>query len=144
MTHKPTILTVACLVSATALLAGAPLAQARPRATPAKLKVKPGDVMVNTSVTVKGKGFAPKSLVTLSECGRTFWLVPEELCNTDNAVTVLTTARGSFVTSMKAQVCPKGMPGKAITERTCYIGVQKFTEDTVTLAPAAKLIVTYP
>ena len=39
---------------------------------------------------------------------------------------------------------PEGMPRKEITERTCYIGVVKFGEDTGELSPAAKLIVTYP
>ena len=55
-----------------------------------------------------------------------------------------TNAGGSFTTTMKAEVCPEGMPGKEITERTCYIGVPKFGEDTGELSPSAKLIVTYP
>ena len=144
MTRKPTVVALTCLACGAALLAGSPLAEADGKAKPGKLKVKPHDVMVNTSVTVKGKGFAPKTLVTLRECGRTFWLVPEEPCNTGNVVSVQTSARGSFTTSMRAEVCPEGMPGKAITERTCYIGVPKFGEDTVELVPFAKLIVTYP
>jgi len=143
MTHKPPVVAT-CIAATAILLAGAPLAQARTRAKPGKLKVKPGNVMVNTPVTVKGKGFTPRTLVTLHECGRTFWLVPEEPCNTGNVVSVQTSARGTFTTSMRAEVCPEGMPGKAITERTCYVGVEKVTEDTVALSPSAKLIVTYP
>ncbi len=93
---------------------------------------------------MKGVGFAHRAAVTLRECGRTFWIVPEEPCNTGNEITVHTNARGSFTTSMKAEVCPEGEPGLAITERTCYIGVPKFGEDTGELSPSVKLIVTYP
>lgn len=141
MTTKPTVV-VACLACAVASAAAPQLAQAKGRA--GDLKVKPGNVMVNTMVKVKGTGFARTAPVTLRECGRTFWLVPEEPCDTDNEVTVQTNGRGSFATTMKADVCPEGMPGKEITERTCYIGVPKFGEDTGELAPRAKLIVTYP
>ena len=144
MTRKPTIATVACLTSAAILLGGAPLAQAQPRARHGRLKVKPRDVMVNTSVTVTGRGFTPRSQITLTECGRTFWIEPEDPCNTGNPVTVEASARGSFTTSMRAEVCPEGKPGRAITERTCYIGVEAFGEDTVALLPSVKLIVTYP
>jgi hypothetical protein len=143
MTHKPTV-AVAGLACVAAFAAGPQLAQARRQANPGMLKVKPDNVMVNTTVTVKGKGLPPKSSVTLRECGRTFWIVPEEPCNTGNEVSVKTSARGSFVTSFKVEVCPEGMPGKVITERTCYIGVPKFGEDTVALSPSAKVIVTYP
>ena len=144
MTRKPTIATVACLASIAMLLAGASLAQAHPRPRHGRLKVKPRDVMVNTSVTVTGKGFTPRSQVTLTECRRTFWIQPEDPCNTGNAVTVEASARGSFSTAIRAEVCPEGKPGRAITERTCYIGVEVFGEDTVTLLPSVKLIVTYP
>ena len=109
-----------------------------------KLKLKPDDVMVNTQVRVKGTGFVPRASITIRECSRTLWIVPEEPCNTGNEVTVQANARGGFVTSMKADVCPEGEPGREITERTCYLGVAKFGEDTVELSPAAKLIVTYP
>jgi hypothetical protein len=142
MTHRPTALAVACVAFAAGAIAGTPAAQAH--AKPGKLTVKPGDVMVNTTVTVKGKGFAHSSAITLHECGSTTWLVPEEPCSSANVVTVETNARGGFTTSMRADVCPEGMPGKAITERTCYVGVEKVTEDTGALVPWAKLIVTYP
>jgi hypothetical protein len=141
MTHRSTVV-VACLAGAALLAAGPPLAQAGQAAHHGKLKVKPKDVMVNTSVQVKGSGFAHKASITLRECGRTFWIVPEEPCG--NSVTVHTNSSGRFATTMKAEVCPEGMPGKEITERTCYIGVPQFGEDTGELSPSVKLIVTYP
>jgi len=143
MTHRSTV-AVVCLASAALFAAGPQFAQARKEAGHGAIKVKPNDVMVTTSVQVKGSGFAHKAPITLRECGRTFWLVPEEPCNTGNEVTVTTNTHGSFVASMKAEVCPEGMPRKEITERTCYIGVPKFGEDTGELSPSAKLIVTYP
>lgn len=141
MTRRSTV--VAACVTGAALLAAAPqFAQASHGAHHGKIKVKPQDVMVTRSVQVKGSGFAPKASLTLRECGRTFWIVPEDPCG--NGTTVQTNAHGSFVTSIKAEVCPEGMPGKEITERTCYIGVLEFGEDTGELSPSAKLIVTYP
>ncbi len=141
MTHRSTVV-AACLTGAAFLAAGPQLAQAGQGAHHGKIKVKPANVMVNTSVQVKGSGFAHKASITLRECGRTFWTVPEEPCG--NSVTVQTNASGHFATTMKAEVCPEGMPGKEITERTCYIGVPNFGLDTVELSPSAKLIVTYP
>ena len=82
-----------------------------------------------------GKGFAPNTSVALRECGRTSWLVPEEVCNTENAVTVQTGRRGRFVTPFKAEVCPEGAWEKVPTERTCYIGVPQVSLDTVALVP---------
>jgi len=141
MTHRSTV-AVACLVCAAALAAGTQPSQAKGRH--AKLKLKPDNAMVNTQVKVKGSGFARRASVTLRECSATFWIVPQDPCDTGNEVTVRTNAHGSFVTSMKAEVCPEGEPGEQITERRCYIGVPSFGEDTVELSPSAKLTVTYP
>ena len=144
MTRRPTALTVASLAFAGIAIAGTPAARAHARTKPGELTVKPGDVMVNTTVTVRGRGFADRATITLHECGRTSWLVPDEPCGSANVVSIETNAHGGFSTSMKAEVCPEGMPGKVITERTCYVGVEKVIEDTGALAPSAKLIVTYP
>jgi hypothetical protein len=141
MTQRFTIVAVVLFLCA-ALAAGSQSALAK--GSHGMLKLKPNDVMVNTSVEVKGAGFARKASITLRECSRTFWIVPEQPCNTGNEVTVQTNAHGGFTTSIKAEVCPEGEAGKAITERKCYIGVAKFGEDTVELSPSAKLIVTYP
>ena len=111
MTRRSTV-AAACRHRCGALRRGPQLAQAGQGAHHGKLKVKPNNVMVNTSVQVKGTGFAHKASVTLRECGRTFWIVPEEPCNTGNEVTVQTNARGSFTTSMKAEVCPEGDAGQ--------------------------------
>ncbi len=76
--------------------------------------------------------------ITLRECGRTFWIVPEEPCNRQRGHRTDERDAASFTTSMKAEVCPEGMPGKEITERTCYIGVPKFGEDTGELSPVGE------
>ena len=111
MVHR-LIVAVTCFTSAALFAAGPQLAQDRAGGRHAKLKLVPDDVMVNTAVKVKGTGFPRKTAMTLVECGRTFWLVPEEPCNTGNEVSVQTSSRGSFVTSMKAEVCPKGCRAK--------------------------------
>ena len=89
MSRRSTVAAV-CLAGAALLAAGPQLAQAGKGGGHGKLKVKPKDVMVTQSVQVKGMGFARRAAVTLRECGRTFWIVPEEPCNTGNEVTVHT------------------------------------------------------
>ena len=86
MSRRSTV--AVCLTGAALFAAGPQLAQAGKGERHGKLKVKPKDVMVTQSVRVKGMGFARRAAVTLRECGRTFWIVPEEPCNTGNEVTV--------------------------------------------------------
>lgn len=109
-----------------------------------KIMAKPKSVMVNTDTTLKGKGFPADTMIRLEECGATFWLAPKDPCDTENAQTVDTNAKGSFTTSFEVQLCPEGAPGKKPTSEICYIGVPSFGEDTGMLEPAARVTVTFP
>jgi hypothetical protein len=127
-------------LAATAALPGTAEASA---GTP-RIRARPRSVMVTTDTTLVGHGFPADSAISLRECGRTFWLAPEEPCDSDNEVAVMTDARGRFATPFKADVCPEGEPGRVITERTCYIGVPQAGEDTGGLLYPVRIKVTYP
>ena len=100
--------------------------------------------MINTDTTIAGSGFAPHTMVTLTECGATLWLAPNEPCNTENATTVETNAKGRFKTPFEAKLCPEGKRAHQPTTVICYIGVKHYVEDVGKLEPAAKVKVTYP
>ncbi len=125
------------------VLAPAALAHGGP-ARPPQIKARPTNLMIDTETTLRGKGFPANSTIQIRECGRTSWLVPEDPCNTANTIAVHTDGKGRFAASFKAELCPEGMPGKNITERTCYVGEPLAAEDTERLVGAAKLTVTYP
>ncbi len=128
--------------AAAALTAAAP-AYAAGEGSP-KVSAKPHKVMVNTTITLKGKHFAPNTTVRLLECGKTFWLAPSSPCLEENATEVMTDGKGRFETSFKAGVCPEGERIKMRTEVKCYVGEVVFGEDTGELVGAAKLDVSYP
>lgn len=132
---------VLCVVAA-ALTAAAP-AYAAGEGSP-KVKAKPHRVMVNTTITLKGKHFAPNTTIQLLECGKTFWLAPSSPCLEDNAKEVTTDAKGRFETTFKAGVCPEAEHTKHPTEVVCYVGEAVFGEDTGELVGAATLKVSYP
>jgi hypothetical protein len=123
--------------------APSPIAQASTTTKPT-ITARPSHVMVSSATALTGTGFPSKSLLRLRECGRRFWLVPEEPCNTSNAITVETNRYGRFKATFHVELCPEGSVGKVPTERTCYIGRLQFGEDTGELQPAARIIVTYP
>lgn len=107
MSTKPTVLALAGVACAAVLIAGPQTALAHPRAHTGKLKVKPGDVMVNTIVTVTGKGFAPNSSVTLRECGRTSWLVPKKCATPKTGSRFRPAAAGALPPSSRLRCVPK-------------------------------------
>jgi hypothetical protein len=125
------------------VLASSALADAATTNKPA-ITAKPSHVMVSGATTLTGTGFPAGSRVQLSECGRTFWLAPEQPCNTDNTITVETNRYGRFKATFHVELCPDASVGKVVTERTCYIGRVQFGEDTGELQLAARIIVTYP
>jgi hypothetical protein len=109
-----------------------------------KVKATPHKVMVNTTVALKGKHFAPNTTIKLLECGKTFWLAPSNPCLEENAKEVTTDAKGRFETSFKAGVCPEAERTKHPTEVVCYVGEVVFGEDTGELVGAGKVFVSYP
>jgi len=135
-----------CLLGAAATVAAVvvPCACAIAMSGSAKLTAHPKNLMVNTDMTVVGSGFPAHAKVSLRECGMTFWLAPNDPCNTENGETVEANGKGRFRTSFKVQVCPESEFGRAPTQRICYIGVPRAAEDAVHLEPAVKFKVSYP
>ncbi len=110
----------------------------------AKLTVHPRKAMVNTETTVKGRGFPASTTIVLRECGRTFWLDPADPCVEGATTSVMTDAKGRFQTTIKVGLCPEGEMTKKPTQRICYVGRFVGGEDTGSLEPATRLVVTYP
>jgi hypothetical protein len=128
----------------TAIIALVPVAVAQAAPGAEKLMAHPRSVMINTDTTILGRGFPANSTVTLTECGATFWIVPNEVCNTENVTTVETNKKGGFKTPFEMKLCPEGKHARQPTTVICYVGVQSFVEDTGMLKPAVKVKVTYP
>jgi hypothetical protein len=140
-------LAVIGLGAAAAVAGGAAVAAAPAQisSTP-HIRARPNNVMVNGTTMLTGTGFPPSSTVRVEECGRTGWIVPEEPCESSNAVTVMSNSSGRFSTPFTVQLCPRELPPKPpVTRETCYVGEPRLTgEDTIGLAGAAKITVTYP
>src|SRR5260370_20580964 len=85
----------------------APIATAQAGTSSSKIRAKPHSVMVNTETTLKGKGFPANTTITLEECGRTFWLAPEDPCLDEGAKTATTYAKGKFHTGSPVRLCPE-------------------------------------
>jgi hypothetical protein len=132
------------LAAAMLVVTALPVAQAAAGTKQPKIKVKPHAAMVGTEAAVTGSGFPAGATVDLRECGKTLWLAPKSPCDTGNETTVTANGKGRFSTTMRVELCPEGEPAKGPTERTCYIGEQVWLEDEGELAPAAKLLVSYP
>jgi hypothetical protein len=114
-----------------------------------KIVLDPTSAMVNTTVKVRGKGFAPNASITLAECSKTAWSLPEAPCVDGNQVTVTTNANGKFHAKMTAKLCPVGptvvTPGTPVTQETCYIGQLTPTGiDTLALVGAAPIQISWP
>jgi hypothetical protein len=135
--------------AAAALLAVPLVALAAPAsavtATPPTITAVPNNLMVNTFTTLTGKNFAPHKSITLKECSVTNWVVEvANPCDTTNAVTLTTDAKGGFRTGFQAQLCPNGKRVGPTAVR-CFIGVPKPSGvDTIKLVGAVRIIVTFP
>ena len=119
-------------------------AWAMPDTAPA-ITAKPNNLMVNTNTKLTGRHFPPAATLRLMECSRTTWVVvTQKPCDTNNTVTVTTSATGGFVTPFKAELCPGGIRVGPTAVR-CYIGVPTpVGVDTATLRAAVPITVTYP
>jgi len=135
--------------AAAALLAVPLVAVATPASavsvTPPTITAVPNNLMVNTFTTLTGKNFAPHKSITLKECSVKNWVVEvANPCDTTNAVTLTTGAKGGFTTRFQAQLCPNGTRVGPTAVR-CFIGVPTPSGvDTIKLVGAVKIIVTYP
>ena len=132
------------LLGTGAAIAASAAPAAAHKATP-HIAAKPDSVMVNGTTQLVGGGFAKHTKLTLSECGSTVWIVPQEKCDTTNMVTIKTNGAGAFKAAFKVQLCPAEAPPPPPTEETCYIGVvHPFGVDQEELVGAAKITVTWP
>ncbi len=113
-------------------------------ATGPHISANPSSVMVNHDTQLKGSHFPAHTSLTLSECSKKRWVVPQQPCGT-NTVTVTTDGRGRFATPFEATTCPGGVNhGPGFSER-CFIGEATPTGvDTVALVGAVKITVTGP
>jgi hypothetical protein len=137
--RRPSVVLAA---AAAGLLALAPV-QAEAMAG-GKVMAKPHNVMVNTTTTLKGKGFPANTTIQLRECGRKSWLDPAFPCLEENGKSVVTNAHGRFETTFEVRFCPEAERAKKPTTVVCYVGSLAGGEDTGELAGAARLLVTYP
>jgi hypothetical protein len=140
------LMCVACTVTVAVLAAGGLSAQAGAiSATPPHIVVKPDNVMVNTKVTLTGTGFPARARLSIAECSETFWIAPQNPCDTNNMISVLTDGHGKFVRQFRVELCPRVKTVPPVTEERCYIGEPKpMGVDTIRLIGAAPVTVTYP
>lgn len=141
--RRITLATIA-VTGACASVPGGALAGTSAPAKTRTITAKPGSAMVNTDVTLKGRGFQKRATIRLRECGRRSWLDPLVPCNGENEVSATTGAMGRFTATFKVDVCPEGEPLEVITQRICYIGVPQLGEDTGALEPSVEVTVSYP
>lgn len=112
-----------------------------------KIVAKPDSVMVNRMTTLTGSGFKRHKKLRIWECSARNWVVPKQICNHRNAVTVRTNARGGFRVRFKALVCPASSVAAARKgfSRHCFIGVPTPRGvDVVVLVGATRITVTGP
>jgi hypothetical protein len=114
--------------------------------TTARIVAKPNNVMVNTKITLEGRGFPAKTRLKIAECSRTNWVVvAQKPCDTDNSISVLTNRNGRFSSPFTVELCPRSKSGHHVTEETCHIGnPEPQGVDTIALVGAARITVTYP
>jgi hypothetical protein len=114
--------------------------------TPPHIVARPNNVMVRQPIRLVGSGFPPNRTITIKECSRTNWVVNQNPCDSDNAITVTTNANGGWRGTMTAELCP-ATPVAAAPQpaEICYVGQPVPAGlDTIKLVGAARITVTYP
>jgi hypothetical protein len=108
------------------------------------ITARPNDLMVNTKTTLTGAGFPARTKLTIEECARRNWVVPQDPCVNRNKIIVTTDSHGRFVHQFKVTLCG-GKRGPEPTSQVCYVGdPHPQGVDTVTLLGGAKVVITYP
>lgn len=112
-----------------------------------RIVAKPDSVMVNKKTTLTGSGFKRHRKLRIWECSAKSWVVPKQICNHRNAVTVRTNAHGGFKVKFKVLVCPSASSSAATRgfSRRCFVGVPTPSGvDVVILVGATRITVTGP
>jgi len=146
MPRSQTVTRVALALTVAALAAGPLSSEAgATSASPPHIVVKPDNVMVNTNVTLTGTSFPAQTKISVAECSKTFWIAPQNPCDSNNTISVVTDGHGRFTRQFRAELCPRVKAVPPVTEEHCYIGEPKpMGVDTITLIGAAPVTVTYP
>ena len=108
---RVTVLPVA-LAAAFAFLPGGALGRTSTRARTPTIIAKPASTMVNSMITLKGRGFTAQASIRLRECGQRSWLDPRVPCNAANEVSVVTGANGRFTRGARLKSAPKANRSK--------------------------------
>jgi hypothetical protein len=110
---------------------------------PPRIVAHPNSVMVDGTTTLVGSNFPPHANLRIVECSARTWIVPQNPCDTANAITVHTNSLGHFKSPFKVLTCPAPTtPGFA---EICYVGNPRpLGIDEVQLVGAAKITVTGP
>lgn len=115
-----------------------------------RIVAKPDRVVVNRKTTLTGSGFKRHKKLTIWECSAKSWVVPKQICNHRNAVTVRTNARGRFTVKFNVLLCPAASSAAALapagperSSRHCFVGVPTPRGvDVVILVGATRITVT--
>jgi len=144
VSHRPAL----CLAAATVMggaLGAFGIGSAGASSGSPHITAHPNNVMVNTATKLIGRNFTPSTTYTVKECGKTFWIVPQNPCDSTNSIVVTTNAHGQFKSSFTVQTCPSGTNSPPGFSQTCYIGVPTPNGiDTISLVGAARITVTGP
>jgi len=119
-----------------------PAGASTPRAAAAHIVARPNSQMVNRSIKLIGTHFKANSTITIEECSKTAWIVPQDPCDTTNSIVVTTNGSGRFTSSFTVKTCPGG---KTSPPQTCYIGDPMPSGiDVIDLVGSATITVTGP
>jgi hypothetical protein len=120
-----------------------PVAATSGKATP-HIVAHPDNVMVLRTTKLNGSSFPAKSKITIEECASTFWIAPQDPCDTTNSIQVKTNAGGHFQSVLTVHACAANNTTPGFSQ-TCYIGEPKGTGvDTEALVGAVAITVTGP
>jgi hypothetical protein len=115
---------VAALIVVAGLGAGTTTATAGPIIFAPRIVVTPSQHLApGQVVSLTGTHFAARHDYTIEECSRTSWVVTQHVCNTTQAVHVITNRAGGFHAKLTVELCPLP-PGAASTSllKICYVG----------------------
>lgn len=116
-----------------------------PRAAVAHISARPESQMVNSSIKLIGTHFKSGATLTIEECSQKTWIVPQDPCDTSNAIVVRTKGGGRFSSSFTVQTCPGTATSPPGFSQGCYIGDPTPSGiDVIELVGAAAITVTGP
>jgi len=136
---------VASLIVVAGLAAGTTTTAAEPIVFAPTIVVTPSQHLAPGHVVfLKGTHFAARNDYTVEECSQTSWVVTQHVCNTNQAVHVITNRAGGFQSKLTIELCPPPPVTAASTSllKICYVGAPTIQGiDVDTLLGAARITV---